>query len=121
MKKIFFLLVASLILTYTAISPAFAQEKATKPEAPATTEKAKAPAVKAETIAGTLQSITGKVVVVTNSNGIPFDFVVNGATKIKVGGNKAKLADLSGSTGKSVSVKFLPEKTGNLAQSIEVQ
>jgi hypothetical protein len=116
MKKGLFLLVACLMLTYIGISSALAQE-----EAP---EKPKAAAVKPETLSGTLQIIIieGKQIVVAGSNGIPYDFKVTGATKIKVGGSKAKLADLSGAKGKSVSVKFLSEKrSGDIAQSIEVQ
>jgi len=102
---------------------ALAQEAATKPETPAAA-KPKAAAVKPEMLSGTLQSVAAdkKLVVVTGASGIPFNFKVTGATKIKVGGTKAKLADLSSATGKSVSVKFLAEKkAGNIAQSIDVQ
>jgi len=116
MRKVLFLLMASLMLTYAGISSALAQEVAP--------EKPKAAAMKAETLAGTLQMVVvdKKLVVVASSTGIPYNFKVTGATKIKVGGSKAKLAELSGATGKSVSVKFLSEKrAGNLAQSIEVQ
>jgi hypothetical protein len=118
MKKVLFLLVATLMLTYVGISSALAQEVA-----PAA-EKPRAAAMKPETLSGTLQIVVveKKLVVVVGSNGIPYNLKVTGATKIKVGGSKAKLADLSGATGKSVSVKFLSEKhAGNLAQSIEVQ
>ena len=122
MKKALFLLVASIILTYAGISPALAQDAEKKTEAPATVEKAKASAVKAETVSGTLVSADKKVAVVKDANGIPFNFTLTGATKVKVSGNKAKLADLSGATGKSVSVNFLSQKkAGNVAQSIEVQ
>jgi hypothetical protein len=124
MKKILFLLVASLVVGYFGISTIAAQEAAKKEEAPATAEKPKAPAVKAETISGTLSIVVvdKKLVVVTSSTGIPYNFNVTGGTKIKVSGAKAKLADLSGATGKSATVKFLPEKhAGNIAESIEVQ
>jgi ABC-type glycerol-3-phosphate transport system substrate-binding protein len=123
MKKMLFLLVACLVLSYAGILSAVAQEAKTK-EAPAAAEKAKEPAVKPETLAGTLQTVLvdKKLLVVAGSNGVPYNFIVSGATKIKVGGNKAKLADLAGATGKSVSVKFLPEKrAGNIAESVEVQ
>jgi len=123
MKKALFLLVACLILSYAGTLPALAQEAQTK-EAPAAPEKAKMAAVKPETLAGTLQTVVvdKKLLVVTSSNGIPYDFTVTGATKILVAGKKAKLADLAGATGKSVSVKFLPEKkAGDIAQSVEVQ
>jgi len=120
MKKVLFLLVACFMVS---ISLALAQEAKTK-EAPAAAEKPKEAMVKAETLAGTLQTVLvdKKLIVVASSNGVPYNFVVSGATRIKVGGTKAKLADLAGATGKSVSVKFVPEKrAGNIAQSVEVQ
>jgi maltose-binding protein MalE len=116
MKKVLFLVVAALIVTFAGISSALAQEAAP--------EKPKAAAMKSETLSGTLQMVVveKKLVVVAAANGIPYNFKVTSATKIRVGGNKAKLADLAGSTGKTVSVKFLSEKrAGNLVQSIEVQ
>ena len=122
MKKAFFLLLAIWLLGYVGM--AFAQDAAAKPETPAAAEKPKAAAVKSQTLSGTLQSMSAdkKLVVVTGASGIPFNFKATGATKIKVGGTKAKLADLANATGKSVSVKFLAEKkAGNIAQSIEVQ
>jgi hypothetical protein len=123
MKKTLFLLVACLILSYVGILSALAQEAKTK-EAPAAPEKATMAAVKAETLAGTVQMVVvdKKLVVVASASGVPFDFTVTAATKITVGGKKAKLEDLAGATGKSVSVKFLAEKrAGDIAQSIEVQ
>ena len=124
MKKVLFLLASILMLTYFGISLTLAQEAEKKEEAPAAAEKPKAAAVKPETLSGTLQTVVAdnKLVVVTAASGIPFNFKVTGTTKIKVGDSKAKLADLSGATGKSVSVKFLAEKKGgNVAVSIEVQ
>ena len=123
MKKTLFLLVASLILIYAGTLSALAQEAKTK-EAAAAPEKPAMAAVKPETLAGTLQMVVvdKKLLVVAGSNGVPYDFTVTGATKITVGGKKAKLADLAGATGKSVSVKFLAEKkAGDIAQSVEVQ
>jgi hypothetical protein len=123
MKKTLFLLVACLMLSYAGTLSALAQEAKTK-AAPAAPEKAKVAAVKPQTLAGTLQMVVveKKLLVVASSTGIPYDFNVTGATKITVGGIKAKLADLAGATGKSVSVKFLPEKkAGNIAQKVEVQ
>jgi hypothetical protein len=124
MKKILFLLVASIVVAYFGISTVRAQETEKKEETPAAAEKPQAPAVKPETLSGTLTMVAAdkKLVVVTGSGGVPYNFNVTGATKIKLSGAKAKLADLSGATGRSATVKFLPEKhAGNIAQSIEVQ
>lgn len=123
MKKTLFLLVTCLILSFAGTLSVLAQEAKTK-EAPAAPEKAAVAAVKSETLTGTLKMVVAdkKLLVVAGSSGVPYDFTVTGATKIMVGGSKAKLADLAGSTGKSVTIKFLPEKkAGNIAQSVEVQ
>lgn len=80
-------------------------------------------AAASETLSGTLSAVDAdkKVVVVNASNGVPYDFTASGATKITVGGSKAKLADLSGNTGKQATVTFMAEKKkGNIARSIEV-
>jgi len=116
MKKTLLFLLGVVLTTVVGILPAVAQETA-----PA--EKPKAEAVKPETLTGTLQMVAAdkKLVVLTSSAGIPYDLKVTGATRIKVAGKKAKLAELAAQTNKSAAVKFLPLRTGNVAQSIEVQ
>lgn len=101
-----------------------------QPAAPAAGDKAAKPmkhhamaAAASETLSGTLTAVDAdkKLVVVNSSSGIPYDFMVSGATQIKVGGTKAKLADLSGATSKQATVTFMAEKKkGNIARSIEV-
>jgi len=49
-----------------------------------------------------------------------FGFKVTGTTRIKVAGKKAKLDELASQTNKAASVKFLPTRSGNVAQSIEI-
>jgi hypothetical protein len=126
MKKLLFLILSGLVLTFVVFSSTLAQE-ATKPaEAPAekkaAAEKPKAEFAKAETISGTLQMVAAdkKIVVLTDSAGTPFNFKVTGATRIKVAGKKAKLDELASQTNKAASVKFLPTRSGNVAQSIEI-
>lgn len=128
MKKALLLLLGVLLVSLVSILPALAQEAAPSKEKPAEekaapAEKPKAEAVKPETISGNLQMVITdkKLVVLTDSSGVPFNFKVTGATRIKVGGKKAKLDELAGQTNKSASVKFLPLRTGNVAQSIEVE
>jgi hypothetical protein len=101
-----------------------------QPAAPAAADSAAKPmkhhamaAAASETLSGTLTAVDAqkKVVVVSSSSGVPYDFMVGGGTKIMVGGSKAKLADLSSDTNKQATVKFMAEKKrGNMAQSIEV-
>ena len=127
MKKLLFLILSGLVLTFVVFSSTLAQEAAKPKEAPAekkaaAAEKPKAEFAKAETISGTLQMVAAdkKIVVLTDSAGTPFNFKVTGATRIKVAGKKAKLDELASQTNKAASVKFLPARSGNVAQSIEI-
>ncbi|HEV2177293.1 MAG TPA: hypothetical protein VGW33_08840 [Terriglobia bacterium] len=101
--------------TETPAAKAPAMKKMAKP--------ARAAAMQSETLSGTITMVDAakKLVVVTDSGGVPFNFVVNGATRIKVGDKKGKLADLSSDTTKQASVTFVAmKKRGNIAKSIEV-
>ena len=127
MKKLLFLILSGLVLTFAIVSSTLAQETEKPKEAPAgekaaPAETPKAELAKPETISGALQMVAAdkKIVVLTDSAGTPYDFKVTGATRIKVAGKKAKLGDLASETNKTVSIKFLPTRSGNVAQSIEI-
>jgi len=127
MKKLLLLILSGLALAFVVFSSTLAQEAAQPQEAPAekkaaAAEKPKAAFAKAETISGTLQMVVAekKIVVLADSAGTPFNFKVTGATRIKVAGKKAKLNDLASQTSKTASVKFLPTRSGNVAQTIEI-
>jgi ABC-type amino acid transport substrate-binding protein len=126
MKKLLLLILSGLVLSFVAVSSTLAQEAGKPKEAPAekkaAAEKPKGVLAKAETISGTLQIVAAdkKIVVLTDSAGTPFNFKVSGATRIKVAGKKAKLAELASQMHKAASVKFLPTRSGNVAQSIEI-
>lgn len=97
-----------------------AAEKAQPTAAPE--RKAKAAFGKAETISGTISIVDKdkKLMVLTGPGGVPYNFKITRSTRIKIAGQKAKLDDLAGQTSKQASVKFLPLRTGNAAQSVEV-
>lgn len=112
-------------MTVTAQDQPPAQSQDSSAPAATTTKKhAKAGAsyaAKSETLSGTISSVDADkhLVVVSSSDGIPYDFTVGSGTKITSGGSRAKLGDLQ--SGKQVSVSFMAEKKrGNLARSIEV-
>jgi threonine dehydrogenase-like Zn-dependent dehydrogenase len=116
MRKALLSTLAVMVFTMFGAAGVVAQEAAAeKPEA------AK-PAVKAETISGTLSMVVTdkKLVVLTGTGGVPYNFKVTGSTRIKVGGKKVKLDELAGQTNKLATVKFLSLPSGNIAQSIEV-
>jgi hypothetical protein len=127
MKKALLLFLAVLVLMFVGASFSLAQEAA-KPKEAAAGEKAapaeqpKVETAKPETIAGTIQMVVAekKLVVLADSKGVPYNFKVTAATRIKVAGKKAKLADLGAQINKTASVKFEPLHAGNIAQTIEV-
>jgi hypothetical protein len=127
MKKLWLFILSGLVLTFVVLSSTLAQEAAPAKEAPAekkeaATEKPKAELAKAETISGTLQMVVAdkKILVLTDSSGTPFNFKVTSATRIKVAGKKAKLDELASQTNKAASIKFLPTRSGNVAQTVEI-
>lgn len=129
-NKVLTLVAVLAVVLFGAISGVTQDQPAAQDQSAATTSKAQAKpkhhameAASRETLSGTLDAVDAdkKLVVVKGSNGVPYDFTVSGATRITVGGSKAKLADLSSATNKQATVTFMAEKKrGNLARSIEV-
>jgi len=127
MKKLLLFILSGLVLIFVVLASTLAQEAAPAKEAPAekkeaAAEKPKAEFAKAETISGTLQMVVAdkKILVLADSSGTPFNFKVTGATRIKVAGKKAKLDELASQTNKAASIKFLPTRSGNVAQTVEI-
>jgi hypothetical protein len=127
MKKTLLSVLTLTLFVFLGMTSLAAQE-AEKPEADTASKaaagekKAKADWSKPETLSGTIALVKSddKLLVVTSSAGVPYDFKVTGATKIKIGDKKGKLDDLAGSTNKQASVAYLPTRTGNVARSIDV-
>jgi hypothetical protein len=75
------------------------------------------------TASGTLSTVdtNGKLLIMTESDGTPFDFVVTKATHIQVNGQKGTLDSLAGQASHQVTIKFRDHlKRGLVAQSVEV-
>jgi hypothetical protein len=62
-----------------------------------------------------------KMVVVQTPDGIPFDMYVTNKTRIQSGDQSVALKDLAGDMNQSVSVKFVPERRGDVAESIRIE
>jgi len=75
-----------------------------------------------EQLTGTISMVDPalRVVVVKDSAGIPFDIQVNRATRIQAGDRQLKLKDLSSDVNKGVSLKFVPERRGDVARTIRL-
>lgn len=61
------------------------------------------------------------LVIVRDSHGVPFDFIVNGSTKIDAQNQQITLSDLASRKDLTASVRFIPERKGDVAKSITVQ
>jgi hypothetical protein len=57
---------------------------------------------------------------IVERNSVTYSFIVTPATKMVVGNQKAKIEDLVGLKGKSVTVKYRAERKGNKANEIVV-
>jgi hypothetical protein len=75
-----------------------------------------------ETLSGKIMTVVPgkKLVIVQDAAGVPFDMRVTGATRIEAGKQPVKLDSLEADRGKQVSVRFIPERSGDIAQSIQV-
>ena len=127
MKKTLPLLMALLTFVFFGTAMAATPKTQKAKETPVTQKTA--PAAKAmvrmapaETISGTLEMVAPhkRLMIVTDSAGTPFDFRVTRATHIAVSGKNVRLSDLWHDVNKSVSVKFVPLRSGDVARSIKV-
>lgn len=75
-----------------------------------------------ESLTGTISIVdtTQGLLIVTGSNGVPYNFHVTRRTQIMVGGQKAAMDDLSNQVNKQVTIEFVPRTGGNFASSVEV-
>jgi hypothetical protein len=105
-----------------ALPLAAANGPATKANSPVTATTAMRTAWPSETLSGKITMVdpAQKLLVVQTSDGIPFDMLLTGRTRIRSGDQSVTLQDLSGDTNKTVSVKFTPERRGDVAQSINI-
>jgi len=75
-----------------------------------------------ETLSGKIIMVdpAEKLVVVKAADGIPFDLRVTPSTRITAAGQKLSFKELSPDVKKDVSVRFIPERAGDVARSIQV-
>ncbi|MGH9445678.1 MAG: hypothetical protein ACRD3O_08130, partial [Terriglobia bacterium] len=75
------------------------------------------------TLSGTLSTVdpNSKLLVITNSNGIPFDFVVTHFTRIDVNGKRGNLSALADQANQQVTVRYRDGlRRGLMAQSVQL-
>lgn len=76
----------------------------------------------AETLSGKICTVdlAQQLVVVDDSNGVPFDMKITPRTHIESGDQSLSVQDLSQYQNKSVSIRFVPERKGDVAESIRI-
>ena len=123
MKAITFTL-ASFACTLLIHSPAAAA--VTPPATLHQTAKAKSEAVRSawppETLSGKIIMVNPNrnLVVVQSPNGVPFDMVVTSKTHIRAGDKTLTMHELGQYQNRDVSLRFVPESRGDVAQSIRI-
>ena len=118
-KLTLFLSLSGVALLLTVPAPA-----ANKTPTPST--KTKAVATRSvwppETLSGTISMVDPNrdLVVVKGPDGVPFDMVVTPRTHIKSGDKTLRVRDLTNYQNKNVSLRFVPERRGDVAESIHI-
>ena len=83
------------------------------------TEKTSWPA---ETLSGSIMMVNpaDNLVVVKGPDGVPFDMIVTPRTRITSGQESVGLKNLAKFQNQNASVKFIPERRGDVAESIHI-
>ncbi len=100
-----------------------AEKQPAKTPAKATASvKAARSAWPAETLSATIMNVdpAQRLLIVKGPDGTPFDMVVTASTRIESGSHRLKLDDLQTDANKTVSVRFVPERAGDVARSIHL-
>ena len=90
------------------------------------TEKAQKEAIHspwpAESLSGRIAMVDPqkRLLVVKDSSGVPFDFIVGRSTRIDSGKGRMKLPELASLQNDSVSIRYVPERKGDVAESIKL-
>lgn len=77
---------------------------------------------RAETLSGKIAMVdpANRLVIVKGTDGVPFDMIVTRSTRIESGNQTLKLSDLASKSNQNASVHFVPERRGDVAQSIQI-
>lgn len=121
----FFVFAALGLASFAMAGQGTSQTQATTEQAPAAKKMPVRHAARVQhlTLTGTLMMVDAqkRLVIVTDSYGVPFDLKVTRGTRIRVEGKRARLDDLSSETNKQVTVSFVEMgHAGNIARTIEI-
>jgi hypothetical protein len=76
-----------------------------------------------ETVSGTIMSVDASkdLVIVKGPDNVPYDIKVGRGTRILSGTQPLRLASLAQEVNQRVSVRFTPERSGDMARLIQIQ
>ena len=76
----------------------------------------------AEALSGTIMTVdpAQRLVIIQTADGVPFDMVVTRSTRIEAGARELTLDQLKSDTNRNVSVRFVPERSGDIARTIQI-
>jgi hypothetical protein len=115
-----------LAITGCALCSAIPLAAASKPAASKNAQTTKTSAVRSawrqETLSGKIAMVdpSQKRVIVETPDQVTYSLVINAKTRIKSGNQALTLKDLTQDKNKTVSVRFTPERRGDVAKSIQI-
>ncbi|MGA3242114.1 MAG: hypothetical protein ABSG03_38160 [Bryobacteraceae bacterium] len=118
-NSIIIALTAAALVSIPAICPA---ASTTTAKAAKTAPQAPRAMPRPETLSGKITMVdpARKLVVVQDSSGVPFDMVVSQSTRIKSASGPINWNDLNSDLNRNASIQFVPERRGDVAQTINV-
>jgi hypothetical protein len=119
MKRLITSILAGAACALVLVMPAAAADK---PPAAAGHSAAMRTAWPPESLSGTVSMVDRKedLLVVNGPDGVSFDMTITPRTRIWSGDRKVLLQDLDQYRNKQVSVRFVPERRGDVAESIRI-
>lgn len=114
--------IAACMALLAAPATAVKSPAAPAPQTATEQKKARKRAWPTETMSGAIMmvNLAEKRLVVKDAQGVPFDMEVTSSTRILSGHSRLTLQDLSGRTNQTVTVKFIPKTSGDVAETIRV-
>jgi hypothetical protein len=124
MKRKFFKVLGAVASTLLLAFPLAAADQARPKSVEKTTHVAQSHPIAwpPETLSGTIATIdpAQHLVIIKGSGGVPYDMVVRRSTRIESGSQRLTLDQLQSDINKNVSVRFVPERSGDIARTIQI-
>jgi len=122
MKKLSISIVAAMSCAMLLAIPLAAADKAMPASARANHAAAVRSAWPPETLTGRITMVLPgqRLLVVVDKDGIPFDMLITRKTRIISGDRPLTLNGLASDEGQAVTIRFVPERRGDVAESIHI-